>query len=137
MAAMPVARAAAGRAAAGRAAAGRAGAKSAAGGRAAARRPSAGRRITSDLSPDQVTAELQRRRQEAAAGAPEPAADPEPAAAAPSPSGGRPAAGVKASSAGGGFALGVFIHVLGITYLRSGRAGVKAWLKAKFLNEVP
>ena len=62
--------------------------------------------------------------------------DAEPSAAS-SPGGGRPLLGdVRVSSAGGGFVLGTFVYVLGLTYLKHGRAGVQAWLKAKFLNEV-
>lgn len=41
----------------------------------------------------------------------------------------------RASAASGGVILGVLFYVLGLTYLRDGGAGVKAWLKAKFINE--
>lgn len=40
------------------------------------------------------------------------------------------------ANAGGGLVLGAFTYVLALTYLRSGSAGVKAWLRAKFLNQV-
>ena len=40
-----------------------------------------------------------------------------------------------AASSGGGVILGAVTYVLALTYLRSGRAGVVAWLRAKFLNQ--
>ena len=43
---------------------------------------------------------------------------------------------LKAANSGGGFLLGLGVYVLALTYLRDGRAGVKALLKAKFLNQV-
>lgn len=36
---------------------------------------------------------------------------------------------------GSGFALGLLLYALGMNYLRHGRAGVKGWLRAKFLNQ--
>lgn len=36
---------------------------------------------------------------------------------------------------GSGFALGMVLYALGLNYLRHGRAGVKGWLRAKFLNQ--
>jgi hypothetical protein len=38
--------------------------------------------------------------------------------------------------AGGGLILGVLLYVAGLTYLRGGSAGLKAWVRAKFLNKV-
>lgn len=35
----------------------------------------------------------------------------------------------------GGFALGLVIHALVVSYIRYGKAGPKGWLKAKFLND--
>jgi hypothetical protein len=40
-----------------------------------------------------------------------------------------------AASSGGGVILGTLTYVLALTYLRSGRAGVVVWLRAKFLNQ--
>lgn len=39
-----------------------------------------------------------------------------------------------AANAGGGLILGTLSYVLALAYLRGGSAGVKAWLRAKFLN---
>ncbi len=36
---------------------------------------------------------------------------------------------------GSGFVLGVLAWLLTVQYLRGGTAGVKAWLRAKFLNQ--
>ena len=41
------------------------------------------------------------------------------------------------ANAGGGALLGAVTYVLALTYLRGGREGVKAWMRAKFLNQVP
>lgn len=41
-----------------------------------------------------------------------------------------------AVSAGGGAILGTLTYVLALAYLRDGPAGVRAWLRAKFLNRV-
>lgn len=41
-----------------------------------------------------------------------------------------------AAEAGGGVLLGVLGYVLALAYMRDGKAGVKAWLSAKFLNKV-
>jgi hypothetical protein len=38
---------------------------------------------------------------------------------------------------GAGFLLGVFVWVLTLAYLRGGPAGVRDWLRAKFLNKGP
>jgi hypothetical protein len=35
----------------------------------------------------------------------------------------------------GGFALGLVLHALVVSYIRYGKAGPKGWLKAKFLND--
>lgn len=40
-----------------------------------------------------------------------------------------------AANAGGGLLLGALAYVLALTYLRDGRAGVKRWVRAKFLNK--
>jgi hypothetical protein len=55
-------------------------------------------------------------------------------AAAPAPT--SSGAGVRLPNAGGGLVLGSLAYVLGLTYLRGGRAGVKALLRAKFFNQV-
>jgi hypothetical protein len=44
--------------------------------------------------------------------------------------------GLRTANAGGGFVLGMFAYVVGLTYLRDGKAGVKRLLRAKFFNEV-
>lgn len=124
-------------------AAGRKAAGKAAGRKAAARRAPAGSRPNiADLAPSEVEQELQQRRRIAAAKARGETVDGEtvddvtPAVketpAATSLGGGR----IRPSGAGGGFVLGSFVYVLGLTYLRGGRPAVAAWLKAKFLNEV-
>jgi hypothetical protein len=50
-------------------------------------------------------------------------------------SSGPPVVMVKAGNAGGGFVLGMFAYVIGLTYLRDGKPGVQRWLRAKFFNE--
>lgn len=40
-----------------------------------------------------------------------------------------------AMNAGGGAVLGALLYVLGLVYLRGGTAGLKAWYRAKFLND--
>lgn len=128
VAAAPAAEAVAGRAAAGRAAG------KAAGGKAAARRAPAGG--LSKLERDRAAIQ-------AIKDARPPAEPAEPAPAAPAPT--SPGAGaaapwrlepIRLPDAGGGLVLGGLAYVLGLTYLRSGRTGVKALLKAKFFNEV-
>lgn len=47
-----------------------------------------------------------------------------------------PRAVTKAAATGGGAILATFTYVLALTYLRGGSAGVKRWLRAKFLNQV-
>jgi hypothetical protein len=109
-------------------------------------------------SQEEREAELQRRREEAAA--PKDANDPnnwgpnefagyqgeqrrqarEAEAAGPSPS--SPGGGLgsvampAAASTGSGFLFGVFVWAVGLAYLRDGSTGVKQFLSAKFLNKV-
>ncbi len=40
------------------------------------------------------------------------------------------------ANTGGGFVLGLLGYVLVLNYVRDGKDGVKAWLRAKFLNQV-
>jgi hypothetical protein len=48
----------------------------------------------------------------------------------------RPVSGVGVSvNDGAGFILGLLAWVLTMQYIRGGRDGVKAWLRAKFLNQ--
>jgi hypothetical protein len=44
--------------------------------------------------------------------------------------------GLRAANTGGGFVLGAFVYVIGLTYLRGGKPAVQRWFKAKFFNEV-
>lgn len=154
-------------AAAARSGAGKAATGKAAGGKAAAaaRPPAAGRNLAGVTDTATVTDELQRRRREAAAPKPAPAGQSSspasPVQAIKSAPGNplnaprikapaaltdnrgapswwaRPGDGIRAANAGGGFALGLVTYVVVLTYLRDGRDGVKALLKAKFFNEVP
>jgi len=43
---------------------------------------------------------------------------------------------VPVANAGGGFLLGLLGYVVALNYIRGGREGVNAWLRAKFLNKV-
>jgi hypothetical protein len=133
-------------------------------GAAASKRPAKGSaknsrpsRNLNDLgSQEEREAELQRRREEAAA--PKDANDPNNwgpnelrgyqaeqrrqarEAAGPAPS--SPGAGLPtvvlpaAASTGSGFLLGVFVWALGLAYLRGGSTEVKQFLSAKFFNKV-
>lgn len=42
----------------------------------------------------------------------------------------------RSADAGGGLLLGAIAYVLVLSYIRGGPDGVKAWLRAKFLNQV-
>lgn len=72
-----------------------------------------------------------------------PAPDPEPADTPPDtssrPSGpslpSLPRSVTNGAAAGGGLILGTFAYVLALVYLRGGSAGLRAWLRAKFLNK--
>ena len=61
---------------------------------------------------------------------------------APSPAGRAPSSPTvpravrKAAASGGSAILATLTYVLALTYLRGGSAGVKRWLRAKFLNQV-
>lgn len=109
------------------------------------------RKLTPDLSPDEVNAELQQRRQAAAAAKQQPAAPTAPATSSTSSGPSTPkfmtnpdgspgwwpkqGGAQRTANAGGGFLLGTFGYVLALTYLRGGSAGVKQLLRAKFLNK--
>lgn len=125
--------------------AGRAAAR-AAGGKAAGKGVAKPRQVVGPKRGQRVTPKLQEAIDEEngrlgldGASAPKPAAEaPAPTssgAGASAPSGGL-FSPVQPSGAGGGLVLGALAYIVGLTYLRSGRAGVKALLKAKFLNEV-
>jgi hypothetical protein len=124
--------------------------------RARPRRSRPSRNLNDLGSQEEREAELQRRREEAAA--PKDANDPNNwgpnelrgyqaeqrrqarEAAGPAPS--SPGAGLPtvvmpaAASTGSGFLLGVFVWALGLAYLRGGSTEVKQFLSAKFLNKV-
>jgi hypothetical protein len=70
----------------------------------------------------------------AGSGAPpaDPAATRRPTGSPPSP----PKVIRRSADAAGGVILGTLAYVLALTYLRGGSEGVKAWLRAKFLNQV-
>jgi hypothetical protein len=127
VAAAPAAEAVAGRAAAGKAA-------KAAGGKAAARRAPAGglSKLERDRAAIQAIKDARPAEQPPATDTTAPAPTPPGAGAAVS----RVFSDIQPSGAGGGLVLGALAYVLGLTYLRSGRAGVKALLRAKFLNKV-
>jgi hypothetical protein len=120
---------------------------------AAAPEAAVARKLTTGMSRDEVTGELQRRRQVAAvrkrqrdrglsegqtqdeADAAAPAAPAAAPAAPPSPGGGQSLPGMPAAaSTGSGFLLGVFAWAVGLAYLRGGWAGVRQFGAAKFLN---
>lgn len=127
--AAPAAEAVAGRAAAGKAA-------RAAGGKAAARRAPA--RGVNKLERDRSAIQAIKDARPAEPPADQPV---ETVAPAPTSSGAGAAVSglfsdVRPSGAGGGLVLGSLAYIVGLTYLRSGRAGVKALLRAKFLNRV-
>lgn len=102
-------------------------------------------RNLNSLPADQHADELQARRKAAAEPAPtvpdgtddptpQPAPEPAPEpSAASSPSGGR--APIQIPDVGGGMVLGFLLYVVGLTYLRGGKADVTALLRAKFLNK--
>lgn len=139
----------AGTATAGKATAGKAPARR----RPARRRPApaASSRTPRDLNglpPEEVTAELQRRRADAAKRKTEPALPDVPDAPAPEPAAKLPASpdpggpgllsridAVEPVHTGSGFVLGVLAWAVAINYLRGGVPQVRQLLRAKFLNQ--
>lgn len=108
---------------------------------------SAGRKITPDLSPDEVTEELQRRRRLAAtpaapadndAGDQDDAGDPDQDQEGPGErSGGQRLRlqPMKPTTSGAGFVLGVGVWLLVSNLIDGGPKQVRAFLAAKFLNK--